>query len=768
MPADVTFGTAPNRSFQIQEAQVPGWETDNPLGVIEIWESGHNGGDPAPTPSFDGMHHAEIASTDANFALTQDISGLKGDRVEWSVYHRGRRGLDTADVFVSEIGGTPILLQRMQTDNTVWQRYSGAFVPDFDTGRFEFRGVSTAPGAPNAAGNFIDLFQVAVCAAERDRSDAPADGSVSPNGGTTAYGTPNHVIISGIQLGSTNTFDAADPSSPAADADTDDGVIVPTLTQGQAATITINTSGASGLLQAWIDWNGDGTFAAGEQIATNVSDGGTGTISLNVTPPASSTTNPTFARFRWSTETDLGATESALDGEVEDYQLRVFQTSPPPTPTIVPAGGSCSAFGGSLVGPNLITGGSFPTTGPLSSSIPGATTTYSFASGAGFSDGWPNDGNFTPNDGEYLVTSRTGPVLYGESNLSSPARWHDLAGVQFSTNTGDRFFVVNADTTPGPTIQLSVNVTAGTAYDFTAFLTNLFVSERNAGRINPNVAFEVSEDGGATWSRLVSTGEIAATTASSPPVWTGYGSIYQATSTGPALIRLITIAPGGSGNDFALDELVFQECSLPFNPAFALVKSADTSGLSAPLAVGDTISYTFSVENTGDVALDLGATPISDTTTLGTDGTGTAVTLTTGPTLVAASDTNSNGLLDVGETFQYTATFDLTQAAIDAGGVHNTASTTGNPVDNVGNDLPGLTDPTDTSDNDLAGDGTDGTSDGNGNNPTVVTLTPSPELEVVKSVSSVADTNGNGLFGDAGDTVNFVFTVENVGNTALA
>ncbi|MEL7203883.1 MAG: hypothetical protein AAGL19_06930, partial [Pseudomonadota bacterium] len=46
------------------------------------------------------------------------------------------------------------------------------------------------------------------------------------------------------------------------------------------------------------------------------------------------------------------------------------------------------------------------------------------------------------------------------------------------------------------------------------------------------------------------------------------------------------------------------------------------------------------------------------------------------------------------------------------------------------------------------------------------TLEPSIALE--KSISSVDDTNGNGFIGDAGDTVNYVFTAENTGDTALA
>ena len=119
---------------------------------------------------------------------------------------------------------------------------------------------------------------------------------------------------------------------------------------------------------------------------------------------------------------------------------------------------------------------------------------------------------------------------------------------------------------------------------------------------------------------------------------------------------------------------------------------------------------------------------------------------------------------DTDETFVYTATFALTQAAIDAGGISNTAVSTGNPVDASGNDIPGLGDVVDTSDNDAAGDGTDGGPGGTDDDPTVVALAPTPSLELIKS----ADTSALSTPLAVGNIVTYTFTVENTGNTALA
>ncbi|MAU00242.1 MAG: hypothetical protein CL608_24140 [Anaerolineaceae bacterium] len=187
---------------------------------------------------------------------------------------------------------------------------------------------------------------------EADYGDAPAAYPVEADSQANPADAARHIIVPNFYLGS--SVDAETDGQPDANAwgddnegnDDEDGVtfedyigtaVNPTavMTIGDANDITVNTTvpaGTTGYLNAWIDFNGDGDWTdAGEQIATDMPSTG-GLLNFSVNPAATVTTGKTYARFRFSTESGLLSTGSALDGEVEDY---VVQFVPQPVKSII-------------------------------------------------------------------------------------------------------------------------------------------------------------------------------------------------------------------------------------------------------------------------------------------------------------------------------------------------------------------------------------------------------------------------------------------------
>ncbi|MDY8137907.1 gliding motility-associated C-terminal domain-containing protein, partial [Aquimarina sp. 2201CG5-10] len=169
-----------------------------------------------------------------------------------------------------------------------------------------------------------------------------------------------------------------------------------------------------------------------------------------------------------------------------------------------------------------------------------------------------------------------------------------------------------------------------------------------------------------------------------------------------------------------------------FTPSVPELTFTKTSSVGGTGAVGDIITYTFSVENTGNVAID--NVTIDDTLT-------GSVNLPVTPSTLAP-----------GAIGTATATYTITQVDIDAGVVSNSATVEGDDPNN---------DPvTDVSDNgDETTDGPDPDSDPT-NDPTDTTLTQNPELTLTKT-SSVGGT------GAVGDIITYTFSVENTGNVTI-
>ncbi|PJT20108.1 hypothetical protein CN878_17390 [Ochrobactrum sp. 695/2009] len=160
------------------------------------------------------------------------------------------------------------------------------------------------------------------------------------------------------------------------------------------------------------------------------------------------------------------------------------------------------------------------------------------------------------------------------------------------------------------------------------------------------------------------------------------------------------------------------------NPKLTLKKTGtlndtDGDGLIDP---GETITYSFRVENAGDV-------PLTNVTVEDTLLAGAGVSVTPGPQTVQP-----------GGVVVFTATYTPTQAEIDAGEVTNTATATGTPT--VGEPVE--------SDPDTA----------------VVPPDRTPGLTIEK-IGTLNDLDGDGLI-DPGETITYAFVVTNTGAVTLS
>lgn len=108
--------------------------------------------------------------------------------------------------------------------------------------------------------------------------------------------------------------------------DDEDGVVfLSPLIPGQEATVAVTTS-AAGLVSAWIDWNGDGTWLPWglENPINQWRIPSMGRHLRTIRVPESARPNiDTFARFRFSTSFLTGLHGVAPNGEVEDYMIHI-------------------------------------------------------------------------------------------------------------------------------------------------------------------------------------------------------------------------------------------------------------------------------------------------------------------------------------------------------------------------------------------------------------------------------------------------------------
>lgn len=167
--APTSFTIAPS-------ASVPGW-TNSAEPFIELWSSGFNG-----VPAATGNQFAELNANVAGTLYQSFCLNGAGGTINWSIKHRGRAGVDRADV---RFGATLALAQSsssvatMIDGNTAWGSYSGTYtIPVGQTNIvLAFVAVSTATGSLSV-GNFIDDVEIII---NQNCIDSDGDGIADIN-----------------------------------------------------------------------------------------------------------------------------------------------------------------------------------------------------------------------------------------------------------------------------------------------------------------------------------------------------------------------------------------------------------------------------------------------------------------------------------------------------------------------------------------------------------------------------------------------------------
>ena len=142
----------------------------------------------------------------------------------------------------------------------------------------------------------------------------------------------SHGLLDGLLLGAAVDADPGPNNGVQANGDDvtgvndDDGVVfIDNLVRGMDdVTMEVTASigdNSSALLNAWIDFDGDGAFDSdSEQIVSNLRLS-EGVNSIDISIPTDAQIGATYARFRYGYEANIGPNGEAMAGEVEDYRL---------------------------------------------------------------------------------------------------------------------------------------------------------------------------------------------------------------------------------------------------------------------------------------------------------------------------------------------------------------------------------------------------------------------------------------------------------------
>ncbi|MBC8570189.1 DUF11 domain-containing protein [Zongyangia hominis] len=236
-----------------------------------------------------------------------------------------------------------------------------------------------------------------------------------------------------------------------------------------------------------------------------------------------------------------------------------------------------------ISGENLIqdadngTFGSFPpgtpaNTGAPTEPYPGVTPDFTYV--------LPNPDAYTPAGGQYTVQN-----IMNNALSEVIGAWWRIADHTAGNETG-RMMIVNGFNPGAVFFQTVVPVRPYTNYLFSAWILNLF---RVTGYPNPELGVLILDQNGdvlysATLGILIPVNVNA-------PEWRQIGSAINSQNNTSLTVEFVSEGPEVIGNDYAIDDVAFQEIQ---EPVFIPVKTVDRSTAN----VGETVRFTVTLTNT--------------------------------------------------------------------------------------------------------------------------------------------------------------------------
>jgi len=160
-------------------------------------------------------------------------------------------------------------------------------------------------------------------------------------------------------------------------------------------------------------------------------------------------------------------------------------------------------------------------------------------------------GSYCPTDGHYSYTGYTSDCFRGD--------WWRLTEDHTPGDVDGNMMLVNSSYNTGPFFTTTLEgLKGGATYEFSIWIMNVCKpSDKCPYPLLPNLSFRLQSSSG-NFTAQFGTGEVARRES---PQWTQFRAPFKLPASESTLqLTMVNTAPGGCGNDFALDDIVIREC----------------------------------------------------------------------------------------------------------------------------------------------------------------------------------------------------------------